>query len=227
MVWLLVVTLGVVTLVVVIFVVVGDGASIAAADRGALGPVTTPRVNECPETRSGMLIKIRRPMTTTPTRARTGPTRERPCNRDTMTRLPPSKPVRLASAGNTDLIGTRRSHWGQREPYIVWSHVHSASDRYWRPHSVLVGLGKLSATACHSGAQYLGRNRETLKPRRRISGTARYLMAPTPPTSFNPNFTWSRYRPTRGFQAALSSEMTNSQQGRSVLLQLVRGRDSR
>ena len=88
-------------------------------------------------------------MTTTPTR----PTRERPCNRDTMTPLPPSKAVRAASAGETDITGTRRSHWAQREPDIVWSHVHSASDRYWKPHSVLVGLGKLSATACHSGAQ--------------------------------------------------------------------------
>ena len=105
-----------------------------------------------------------------------------------MTRLSASLAVKLAPAGKADIANTRRSHWGQREPDIVWSHVQSASDRYWRPHSVLVGWGWLSATACHSGAQYLGRKRDTLKPRCGNSGTARYLMAPTPPQQLHSEF---------------------------------------
>lgn len=70
-----------------------------------------------------------------------------------------------------------RSHWGHREPDIVWSHVRRASDPYGTPHSVLVGLGETSVTACHSGDQWLRRRSETNKPRRGIAGTARYLIA--------------------------------------------------
>ena len=105
-----------------------------------------------------------------------------------MTPLCPSKAVRVASAGKPDTTGTNRSHSGQREPEVVWSHVQRASDKYWAPHSVLVDLGELSATACHSGAQYLGRKRETIEPRRGISGTARYLIAPTPPKLLQSGF---------------------------------------
>ena len=77
---------------------------------------------------------------------------------------------------------TRRSHWGQRSAAVVWSHVRSASDSYAIPHSVLMGLGEVSDTACHSAVQWPRCRSEAHRLRRGISGTARYLMAWTPPT---------------------------------------------
>jgi len=126
----------------------------AATEGGALVSVTARGVAEWPETSArGTFTKIRRPVTTRPISARTGPTSVRPCNRDTMTPLPPSKGIRVAWAGKPDTAGNSRSHLGHRVPDIVWSHVQSASDVYGEPQSVLIGLGVLSATACHSGDQ--------------------------------------------------------------------------
>jgi len=82
---------------------------------------------------------------------------------------------------------TRPSHWRHRAPDIVWSHVRCASDVYGEPQSVLIGLGAVSATACHSG-QWLRRRSDAHNERRGISGTARYLMEWTPlPPALNSN----------------------------------------
>ncbi len=88
-----------------------------------------------------------------------------------------SMSVRAVPSGESGIAAASRSHWGHREPDIVWSHVRRASDEYGTPQSVLVGFGEISVTACHSGAQWLRCRSETNKPRRGIAGTARYLIA--------------------------------------------------
>ena len=130
---------------VVAVVVVGADASSAVTGGSAPSLGTAPGVDEFPPTSAnGTPTKIRMPAATRPTSAP-------PCKRDAMPLLSLSQGV--ASAGKSATAGTSRSHWGHRDPDIVWSHVQRASDVYWEPHRVVVGLGELSATACHSGAQ--------------------------------------------------------------------------
>jgi hypothetical protein len=98
-------------------------------------------------------------------------------DRPAMSPLSDSISVRSIPSGESGIAAASRSHWGHREPDIVWSQVRRASDEYGTPHSVLVGFGEISVTACHSGAQWLRRRSETNQPRRGIAGTARYLIA--------------------------------------------------
>lgn len=157
-------------------VVVGDDALAAATAGRASGLGGLPEVAEYAETTAnGIPTTI-----TTPAVAR--PTSTRPCNRDGEGSSSPAANMPSVSTEESALGGTIRSHSGQRDANAVWSHVQKASDAQTAPQSVATCLEGPSATACHTGSPCFLCTSASIRPRRGISGAARYLIAWTPPT---------------------------------------------